>query len=234
MRDSKHTGIGLRFREAALDYQYLLNHKYSQKSIMKLIGDRYALTSIERSALYRGISSTEEATRRFSKLADPEFVNNTILNIDGYNVLITIGSYLNGNLVFISTDRLVRDASEIHGKAFRTELFNKAILLIFSYLQTVHPAVLNFYFDKPVSHSGELCEKINILLNHYRIEGSATTLPSPDHYLKTLDEGLIATSDSSIIDRCQTKIIDLPRIVIQYHYKKELVDISEYLRSSSI
>jgi hypothetical protein len=229
MKPLKYNGMSLRFREAAHDFQYLLDHKYSQRSILKLIGDRYALTSTERSALYRGISSTEEARGRCSKLADPEFVNNNILNIDGYNVLITIGSYLNGNLVFISTDRLVRDASEIHGKAFRNEIFNKAILLIFSYLHTVHPAIVNFYFDKPVSHSGELCEKINILLNHYRIEGSATTLPSPDHYLKTLDEGLIATSDSSIVDRCKTKIIDLPRVVIEYHFKKELTNISEYL-----
>ncbi len=229
MAREKNTGIGLKFRDAAKDYLYLLEHNYPQKAILKLIGDRYALSSVERSVLYRGISSARESAGRAAKLVSPDSVTGSVLNIDGYNVLITIGSYLNGNLVFISSDHFVRDASEIHGKAFRNELFNKAILLIFSYLQSNQPREINFFFDKPVSHSGELCEKINILLNHYEIKGSAITLPSPDHYLKMLDSGLIATSDSSVIEHCKTGIIDLPQAVIRFHYKREMSDIASYL-----
>jgi len=225
----KNKGIDRNFSNAAKDYLYLLEHKYPQKSILRLIGDRYALSSVERSVLYRGISSSAESCRRAEKLANSDELHGTHLHIDGYNVLITIGSYLNGNLVFISTDKLLRDASEIHGKAFRNELFNKAILLIFSYLQTNLPATVNFYFDKPVSHSGTLCEKINILLEHYKLNGSAITLASPDHILKTIDCGLIATSDSSIIDRSKTRIIDLPKAVLQFHYKKAFPDVSDFL-----
>jgi len=225
----KNTGIGKNFTNAAKDYLYLLEHKYSQKSILKLIGDRYALSTVERSLLYRGISSTEESRRRAAKIADPDKLKGSELHIDGYNVLITIGSYLNGNLVFISTDKLLRDASEIHGKAFRNELFNKAILLIFSYLQINTPTSVNFYFDKPVSHSGSLCERIKILLEHYGMAGNATTLASPDHFLKTIDTGLIASSDSSIIDRSKTQIIDMSMVIIQFHYKKEFLDVAKLL-----
>lgn len=229
MKALKNTSIGTNFTQAAKDYLYLLEHKYSQKSILKLVGDRYALNAVERSVLYRGISSEAESLRRTAKLTASDRLKGSELHIDGYNVLITIGSYLNGNFVFISTDRLLRDASEIHGKAFRNELFNKAILLIFSYLQINTPKSINFYFDKPVSHSGALCERINILLDHYGMTGSATTLSSPDHFLKTIDTGLIATSDSSIIDRCKTQIIDLPKVVLQFHYKKRFPDISNFI-----
>lgn len=96
-------------------------------------------------------------------------------------------------------------------------------------MQPNQPREINFFFDKPVSHSGELCEKINILQSHYKIGGSATTLPSPDHYLKTLDSGLIATSDSSVIEHCKAGILDLPKAVIRFHYKRELPDIASYL-----
>jgi hypothetical protein len=225
----RNTGIGTNFTQAAKDYLYLLEHKYSQKSILKLIGDRYALNTIERSVLYRGISSESESQRRTAKLAVPDELKGSELHIDGYNVLISIGSYLNGNIVFISTDKLLRDASEIHGKAFRNELFNKAILLIFSYLQINTPKSINFYFDKPVSHSGSLCERINILLEHYGMDGTATTLASPDHFLKTIGDGLIATSDSSIIDRSKTEIIDLPKVVLDFYYKKSFLDVTNYI-----
>lgn len=225
----KNTGIGKNFTEAAKDYLYLLGRKYSQRSILKLIGDRYALSSVERSVLYRGISSLEESRRKAVELAVPDELKNSELHIDGYNVLFTIGSYLNGNLVYISTDGFLRDASEIHGKAFRKELFNKAILLTFSYLQVNTPASVNFYFDKPVSHSGALSEKIRILIEHYGMKGSATTLSSPDHFLKTIDTGLIATSDSSIIDRCITRIIDLSKVVIQFHFKKDFLDVTKFI-----
>ena len=149
----KTTGIGPDFTQAAEDYLYLLERKYSQKSILKLIGDRYSLNAVERSVLYRGVSSEADSLRRAAKLTGSDKLKGSELHIDGYNVLITIGSYLNGNLVFKSTDRLLRDASEIHGKVFRNELFNKAILLIFSYMQKNTPKSVHFYFDKPISHS---------------------------------------------------------------------------------
>lgn len=224
-----NTGIGTNFTEAAKDYLFLLEHKYSQKSVLKLVGDRYALNTVERSVLYRGISSAAESLRRAAKLADHDNLSGSELHIDGYNVLITIGSYLNGNLVFMSTDKLLRDASEIHGKVFRDDLFNKATLLIFSYLQTISPQSVNFYFDKPVSHSGSLCERINILLKHYGMAGNATTLSSPDYFLKTNDSGFTATSDSSIIDRCKTQIIDLPKVVLQFHYKRNFLDLATFI-----
>ncbi len=209
-----------RFLTAARDYLYLLEGKYPQASVLKLVGDRFRLSGVERSVLYRGISIRTESERRAAKLVAAESAEGKELHIDGFNVLITIGSYLNGNLVFIGNDGYLRDASEIHGKVFRTQLFDKAILLVFSFLGTISPKAVHFYLDAPVSHSGELCFKINQLLAHYGMEGSATTLKSPDFLLKTITDGIIATSDSGIIDRCRVPVVDLPREIITSQFKK--------------
>ncbi|MCK4287805.1 MAG: DUF434 domain-containing protein, partial [Bacteroidales bacterium] len=123
------------FQTAVNDYLLLLDKKYPQKAILKLIGDRYALNGTERSMLYRGITTSKNAEKRAKKLISEKNIINQPIHIDGYNVLITIGSYLNGNLVFIGNDRYLRDASEIHGKIFRTELFERAVILILVYLE---------------------------------------------------------------------------------------------------
>ena len=60
------------FTAAVADYQFLLDQKYPQKSVLKLVGDRYALSAIERSILYRGISARNDAEFRRSKLDNSE------------------------------------------------------------------------------------------------------------------------------------------------------------------
>jgi hypothetical protein len=220
---------GNSFSDAAKDYLLLLEKRYPRKTILNLIGDRYSLSGIERSMLYRGITTQEEATHHSSKLTAAGAIKGSELHIDGYNTLITIGSYLNGNLVFISNDNFLRDASEIHGKAFRSGLFDKATLLLFSFLKPLNPSLLQFYFDEPMSHSGELCAKINAMLAHCHMEGTAATYKSPDYQLKTVETGLVATSDSGIIERCKLPVVDLPALVINHHFHKPILNIRIYM-----
>ena len=220
---------GIAFADAAKDYLLLLEKKYPKKIILNLIGDHYKLSGLERSMLYRGITIRKEAGNLSDKLIGTEAIAGSHLHIDGYNSLITLGSYLNGNLVFVSNDTFVRDASEIHGKVFRTVLFNKAILLIFSFLTEFKPSSIQFYFDEPMSHSGELCAKINELITHYQLSGHAATYKSPDYQLKQIDSGLVASSDSWIIARCKVPVIDLPALVIDYHFHKPILDIRRYI-----
>ena len=223
------TGIGNEFKEAAGDYLYLLERRYPQGSIIKMIGDRYRLNSVERSVLYRGISARKDAERRSARLLDTACLADRELHIDGFNVLITIGSYLNGNLVFISNDNIMRDASEIHSKVIHSQLIDKAILLLFSAIESIKPAGLFFYLDEPVSHSGEICHKIKELIDHYHYPGSASTFKSPDFQLKSLESGVAATSDTGIIDNCKVPVADLPKFVLSYHFRKEFLDIRNFI-----
>jgi len=221
------------FIHAAHDYLYFLERGYPQGTILKITGDRYKLSNVERSALYRGISVRSEAQKRKERLTDPSLVKGNILHIDGFNIVLTIGSYLNGNLVFICNDSIIRDASEIHGKAFREHLINKALLLLFSYLHYLRPGIVNFYWDSPVSHSGQISHKVNELLAYYRFDGHSATFQSPDFQLKSVTEGILATSDTGIIDRCKQSIFDLSGHVLKYHYNKDLKDIRTLFLSDS-
>ena len=214
------------FAKAISDYIYFLEKDYPQKSVSKLISDRYSLNGIERTILYRGVTTRKNSIYRSSKLVTKEELINQSIYIDGYNVLITIGSYLNGNTVFIGTDNFLRDASEIHGKIFRTELFERAIVLILTYLKEINIKDAYFYIDKPVSFSGNLCLKINQHLEDFEIKGKAETCDSPDFILKHLEKGFCATSDSTIIDKSKVKIFDLARNTLSLYFKTRFVDLS--------
>ncbi len=106
--------------------------------------------------LYRGISSEEENTIRKEKLVDEKFVENQPLHIDGFNQILTIASYLNGNKVFISTDGFLRDASEIHGKIFRTELLERSVELIITCLDSMKLNDIVFYIDKQLNNHEQI------------------------------------------------------------------------------
>ncbi len=217
------------FQTAVNDYLLLLNKQYPQKAILKLIGDRYALNSTERSMLYRGITSSKNAAKRAKKLIFEKNIKNQSIHIDGYNVLITIGSYLNGNVVFIGNDRYLRDASEIHGKIFRTELFERAVILILVYLEKLKVSEINFYLDQPVSFSGKLSQNINKIIKDYHLTGKAEVYNSPDYILKNIKEGIVATSDSTIIDKAKVNIFDLARNTIFYHFNPNFIDMGLFI-----
>lgn len=65
--------------EAAADYRWLLDRSYPDQPAIKLVGDRYQLTGVERAMLFRGVFSERASGRRASLLvgwqalfADPE------------------------------------------------------------------------------------------------------------------------------------------------------------------
>ena len=219
--------LGNQFIEALKDYQLLLDKKYPQKSILKIICDKYQLSGTERSILYRGISHFKSAkNRRGKKLAAAKRVDQTI-HIDTYNQLIIIGSYLNGSLVFIGTDGYLRDAAEVHGKNFRKKLLDRARELLFEYLQIIKPKEIKFYIDEPISFSGDLANQIRSSLKECKINGAAETFDSPDHILKKQRNGVIATSDSAIIDNSELQIFDLAFNTLKFHFDPDFLDLTK-------
>ena len=215
------------FISAANDYLYLLEKKYPQKAIIKLIGDRYSLSGLERTMIYRGLTSSENKTYRSALLLQERDIKAKSLHIDGYNVLITIGSYLNGSLVFVSNDNYLRDASEVHGKVFRDSLYERGIQLLIEYLIVKQVYSVQFYFDEPVSQSGILASKVKSSLDTSGLRGTAQTVISPDYILKNLDNGIVCSSDSNIIDMSERKLFDLARQSLLYHFNTDFLNLYE-------
>lgn len=202
------------------DYYLLLSKKYPQKTILKLVGDRYKLSRTERSILYRGISIENENISTRDKLIQ-ELPTHSVLVVDGLNQLLTIASYLNGNIVFISTDEILRDASEMHGKAFRTDLLERSIELIDGYCKSRNLKQLLFYIDQQVNGY----EKIKILLSKRIPESQIIISDQVDKMLINFTTGIIATSDSQIIDRTSLKVFDLAYHTLKFHFHPNFLDL---------
>lgn len=219
---------GIHFLEAHKDYLYLLDRHYPEKSILKLVGDHYALTAEERALLFRGSVKKELIELREHKRINvlPE---ESVLTVDGFNVFRTVGSYLNGNFVFEGMDGFLRDASELHRQKLKWEVLENATELILEFLSLKKCRIANFYFDTPISHSGDLTKYLIQKMEDYCLSGIAETDYSPDHILKQTETGIICTSDSSIIDLSKVNVFDLSKGVLEYHFNLKIFSLKSYL-----
>ena len=215
------------FKQALHDYAYLLNQKYPRKSILKIVGDRYLLNTFQRILLSRGVFPAKTIhSRKKSIIHD---IGSGEVYIDAYNVLFTIANYLLGRLVFISNDLFLRDAGEVYGKLHNDPVFSRSIELLFKYLVREKPDHVEFFIDRPVSHSAELAGLLRETLAECRISGNATLDKNPDARLIRLNKGIIATSDSDILDETELPVADLAHLVLKQHFTLNLHDLGGLL-----
>lgn len=217
------------FRQALQDYILLLEKKYPEKAVHELVSTRYALNHFERSILYRGIAKQETAQKRKEKLLTIEQLNHRTLHIDLFNVLFTLAAYLRGFPVYVSSDGLVRDASESHGSGDWLVHLERSLELLTAYLEGLEIPEAVHYVDHPMEHREEILEKLNATAGISRKIIRIITDPSPDHLIKALKEGVLATSDSTIIDKSSLPVIDLPRHILQNSFHREWISMENLL-----
>ncbi len=218
------------FFQAVCDYRYLLECDYPQKSILKLVGDRYVLPSHERAILYRGLAKKQQVLLRQQKLLHDLPIHAEV-TIDGFNVCRTVGSYLNGNPVFVGMDGYLRDASELHRKKLNWEVLERAVELILRFLLEKETTFARFYFDTPISHSGKMCEMTRQKMQAMKLTGEAETVFSPDHELITTEKGVLCTADSNIIENARVEVFDLAQQLLLDKFSAQFFSFRKYLAS---
>ncbi len=211
------------FIKAARDFAYLVNQQYPRKTILKIVGDRYLLNSFQRILLSRGIFRDEEIRKRISKTVRD--IRSRAISIDAYNVLFTISNYLLGRLVFVSNDRFLRDAGEVYGKLHKDPVFSRAIELTLNYLKKMSPSRVEFLLDKPISHSAELAGRLRASMEKEEISGNAQIDKNPDAVLIRQGKGIIATSDSDILDETELPVVDLAHLILADRFTLDLPDL---------
>jgi hypothetical protein len=217
------------FLEAVKDYESFLSKKYPQKAILKLVGDRYKLSGIERTMLYRGITTPDKSELRRGKLIEERKLKNEILHIDAFNQFLTIGSYLHGRVVFICNDGFLRDASEAHGKAIETFLPFRSVEIIISYLAKMEIGGVKLYFDSQVTGYEIFCERLEKSLPDFILQPEILVSGNVDKELINQEEGIICSSDSAIIERTGLKVFDLARATLEYHFWPKFFDLAPLL-----
>jgi hypothetical protein len=211
------------FKLAIEDFRYLKNRNYPDRAALKLVSDHHRLTAIERNCLFRAVFSASDSRKREAKLVTAEHVAGRALGVDWYNVLITVESYLKGFPVFISDDGLVRDSSGVHGSYKAGKITERGTTEILRVLAALQPKRIELFLDSPISHSGEMAEKLRESLSRIAsLPHRVSVFPSADYPLKSFT-GIVATSDSSIIDRPQvSQVFDLARFVIESRFQAHI------------
>ena len=217
------------FIEAANDYFFLLNRKYPEKAGLKLVGDRHRLSGNQRNCLYRGITSEVKARQRKSKLIQD--IKNQVIHIDGYNVIFTIMNYLLGKTLFIANDGLLRDSGESYGQIEKNKIFSRASELTLRYLSDKRPGHLTIYLDTTVKNcNNHLSMLQEVLLAHHQ-SGEVQLHKNADTVLRNVHEGIIATSDSEIIDAVSLRVADVARQTLEMTFNIQVLDLEKLIRN---
>jgi hypothetical protein len=218
------------FQQAATDYLQLLEKGYPQKTILKLVGDRYKLSGTERNMLFRGISTQKSSADRRKKQGSVSGLPAQKLLVDTANQLLTIASYLNGNAVFISTDGFLRDASGIHGKALQIPLLQRSIDLVLSYFRLHRTKHHVFFVDVQMQKMKAIMPVIHEMAMQHGLSFEVIISGSVDQLLESAGEGLVCTSDSEIIEKTSQPVFDLARHTLTHFFSPEFSDLREILK----
>jgi hypothetical protein len=188
-------------RRAVADYSLLLTKGYAEKSTLKLVGDRFALTERQRLAVMRSSCSDEQLAGRKSRQLDIKFVTGQAIAVDGYNILITIEAAMSGGMIFVGRDGCCRDLASIHGTYRKVTETIPAVELIGGFLQQIGAGQTLWLLDSPVSNSGRLKTLIRELAEKNGWNWEIELVISPDARL-IKSEKIVASSDSVVIDGC--------------------------------
>jgi hypothetical protein len=98
-----------------------------------------------------------------------------------------------------------------------------------NFLRKMGPSNVEFLLDKPISHSAELAGKLRASLEAESIPGNAQIDKNPDAVLIRRSSGIIATSDSDILDETELPIVDLAHLVLADSFTMDLPDLGKLL-----
>lgn len=213
------------FKQALHDYLFLCNRDYPEKPALKVVGDRYRLSRLQRMVLYRGVTSAENVRRRKARLIrHPGQLTGKTLHMDGYNVLYTLMNYLLGKVVFIGLDGILRDIGGGYGKIENQTLFYKGMHQVLEYIGSRGNVSLAVYLDLPVPGSTGHAQRMKQEMEALKISGDVHLVLSADDALIStgIDTQVIATSDSRLIDAAGCSIYDIARETLE---KKKGVEI---------
>jgi hypothetical protein len=187
---------------AAQDYRFLLGKGYPWQASLALVGNRYNLPGPARQILHRGVFNPAVAAQRRRKLCLVRNLAGRPLALDGHNVVITLESALRGIPVMAADDGFIRDIGQVSHR-FRFTPLTEQVLQRLSYYLTTHSiGPVMFWYDAPMSHSGELAAATRRILQAFQLNGDAQAVPVPEKQLLKFPE-VIGSSDTYLIDRSE-------------------------------
>ena len=184
------------------------------KQIIEFIGNHYLLSVRARTALQRTTSSTADYEKRRATMLPFECAKDGCLNIDGFNIIITLEVAMSGSPILLGKDGVYRDLAGLRGTYRIIDKTDTAISLIGKTLQELSVPMVKFYLDSPVSNSGRLKTKILECSEQWGMPVDVDLIPNVDAVLAGKER--IVTGDSIILDECKSWF-NLSRKIIEDH-----------------
>lgn len=193
--------IQIRLREAVEDLSYLMGRGYSQKSALALIGNRYKLNVRQQKAVQGMAASKDQLLNRKERTVSIETLKGKELVLDGFNVIILMESLLSGAYLFKGSDGFYRDLSSVHGSYKKVKQTMRAIELIGDFYADQQVKRMHWYFDKPVSNSGQLRKIIEEFAAQKGYDWKVSLTFQTDADIVN-EEKIAISSDAWILDNC--------------------------------
>lgn len=186
-------------RKAVHDLAWLRTRGYGDASSIKMVGDRYRLKRRQRDAVARSACSDDQRAHRLARRREPSSLSDDWVDIDAFNVVISVEGLLGGAYLFVGRDRAYRDVDPVQGTYRVVQETVPALEHLREGLGRVGVAGATWWLDDHVSNVGRLRARIE--------EVAPAKLPWEVEVSEDVDETLVdrgrvvATSDSAILDR---------------------------------
>lgn len=181
---------------------YLINAGYDLKQATAFVGNHFLLSERQRLAIMRSLATDEQlAIRRHKELPIAKVSGNEV-NIDGFNIIITLEVLLCDSILFSCMDGTIRDLAALRGTYRIIPETHDAIQLLFDILEDTEIRRACILLDEPVSNSGRLKSLIADIGETYPFDLDIQIMKDVDRAL--YDREHVITTDSVILDHCKS------------------------------
>jgi len=192
-------------RRAAADLRYLRERGYALPSALKLTGDRYLLRERQRTAIARATSEAAGVAARAARRLPPGAPAPRRLEVDGFNVVITVETALRGGVLVTTVDGGLRDLAGVHGTYRLSPVTTRALEAAAARLAERGWAAVptRWLLDAPVSNTGRLAARIRAVAAEPGLPWTVEVVPDPDPVLSAVEApAAVASGDAVVLDRC--------------------------------
>ena len=189
-------------RTASSHIGYLINAGYDLKQATTFVGNHFLLSERQRLAIMRSLATDDQLAIRRQKELPIAKASGSEVNIDGFNIIITLEVLLCDSILFSCMDGTIRDLAALRGTYRIIPETHDAIQLLFDILEEMEIRRACILLDEPVSNSGRLKSLIADIGEAYPFDLDIQIMKDVDRAL--YDRENVITSDSVILDHCKS------------------------------
>ncbi len=209
-------------KTAEEDVVWLMDRGYKQDAAITFVANHYLLSERQRLALKRASASSRQNIIRSGKMLPLEEAIGGCLNIDGFNLIITLEVALSKSPIILGSDNVMRDLAGLRGTYRLIEQTDRSLELIGECFKELSVPEAFFYLDEPVSNSGRLKIKIQDHARNWGIPVHVELVHNADFVLSSMER--VVTSDSIILDKCISWFNLSEKIIREYIKDAWIVD----------